>query len=137
MGYKTPLVCKEIYLPIAGDDDGKTLTHYKEKYGIDLLSLISLSCDGKDIQIEELPEFTKFYIVDVDGVSGCGRGAILPCTIYPLLSQANRPIAMGFVISDPSSDPVKYFYLYIGFAFSEGTTISADSVELTVNGYNY
>ena len=59
MGYKMPIVCKEIYLPIPSDED-ISLEEYKRLYGIDLKEFLSFV--GNEILIR-FPESTKVFFV--------------------------------------------------------------------------
>ena len=66
MGYKMPLVTKEIYLPLSDGElvDGITLEEYQEKYGIDLKPFIKLDTFNKTISCDF--GFSKIYIVNAD-----------------------------------------------------------------------
>ena len=58
MGYKMPIVCKELYLPVPYVS--MTIKQYKEAYGIDLTPWIKLE-DGNIRLI--FPKNTKVYVV--------------------------------------------------------------------------
>lgn len=64
MAYKTPIVCKELYLPCSVLDGNMTLDEYKAKYGIDLKPFIRLEDDGTIYF--DFPHLTKCYICDLD-----------------------------------------------------------------------
>ena len=61
MGYKMPIVCKEVNFPISKGDE-LTLEEYKEKYGIDLKNYIELDSDNGLILIN-FPENMKANVV--------------------------------------------------------------------------
>ena len=65
MGYKMPIVCKDLYIPISFNDSALTLREYKEKYGIDLSQYLEVDTNSDEIHLL-LPKFTKVYIVYVD-----------------------------------------------------------------------
>lgn len=62
MGYKMPIVCKKIVLPIELGDS-LSLEQYKEKYGIDLKNFIKLQSTGKIDLIA--PDNTELILTDV------------------------------------------------------------------------
>lgn len=53
MGYKMPIVCKDVILPISLEDAGLTLEEYKNKYGIDLKEFIVLNPINKCIEFKD------------------------------------------------------------------------------------
>ena len=62
MGYKTPLVVKEVYIPFKRSVDDKiTLAEYKEKYGIDLTEFFLFS--PNENRIDVIAKNTKLYFV--------------------------------------------------------------------------
>lgn len=64
MGYKMPIVCKEIYIPCLKEDDASmTLDEYKDKYGLDLKQFIVLY--GSAIYFE-FPLYAKVYLVSLE-----------------------------------------------------------------------
>ena len=49
-GYKMPIVCKEVILPLEKGDD-LTIEQYKEKYGIDIREVMDITISGSQIVI--------------------------------------------------------------------------------------
>ena len=82
MGYKMPIVCKEIYLPVPSS--GTTFEEYKEKYGIDLNFDEFFVYD----ELNDTSYFKsnyKFFLVDVDGnFINDGRGIIIKGCVVPV-----------------------------------------------------
>lgn len=72
MGYSMPIVCKELYLPIAQDDE-LNLDEYKDKYGIDLSKYVHIN--GPEIAIR-FPILYKVYLVALDYENICPVGLI-------------------------------------------------------------
>lgn len=73
MSYKTPIVCKDVYLPIDYDWMGTvsefTFDEYKERYGIDLSDIFIFN----SVEDVRLKPFIKAYFVivsDLDLFSG-------------------------------------------------------------------
>ena len=66
MSYKTPLVCKDVFLPITYGD-ALTIAQYKEKYGIDLSKYITM--EGGLINFR-FPSNEKVYFVNLDNYLG-------------------------------------------------------------------
>lgn len=75
MAYQTPIVCKEVYIPVDLDDDGMTLDEYKQKYGIDLNDFFSFDSGGITLKTEA--KRSKLFIVSEYGV-------------YPLITLDNN-----------------------------------------------
>lgn len=71
MGYKMPIVCKEIYLPFKYQEK-ISFVEYKEKYGIDLHNYL---VGDEDMGISLVPqkEFTKIFIVLDASDAGYGK----------------------------------------------------------------
>ena len=80
MGYKMPIVCKEIYLPILTNNT--SLEEYKEMYGINLKEFIRIR--NNEIQIV-FPHFTKVFLVYNQEDT------------YPNISKVGMPNRVGVV----------------------------------------
>lgn len=59
MGYKMPLVVKDVYLPFDDDDDGITPDEYEKKYGIRLEEIFKYDSDTSVVSITPC----KLYII--------------------------------------------------------------------------
>lgn len=49
MGYKMPIVCKDVIIPLDSNDNDITLDGYKEKYGIDLREFFEFDANSDTI----------------------------------------------------------------------------------------
>ena len=83
MAYKTPIVCKEIYLTIE-ENDSLTLAEYESKYGIDLRPFLKV--ESKYIRFF-FEGYVKAYVVDIseDTTQLWNNGA--PSRVNPLIEQ--------------------------------------------------
>lgn len=82
MGYKNPIVCKEVYLPIP--TGLLTFEEYKKKYGIDIEELIYI--DGG---LYYLKPFTKYFIVDSENVLNDTGSAVERFGVYEAHLESN------------------------------------------------
>ena len=76
MGYKMPIVCKELYLPMP--DKSMTLKEYKSCYGVDLTPFIKLEDNYITLNF---PFFTKLYLVSLPETENAGD-AILGSKVF-------------------------------------------------------
>ena len=73
MGYKMPIVCKSVVLPITKGDN-LTLDEYKEKYGIDLSDYIILDEYFIVFKFPEMVEFKLAILSSNHGSFPCVGG---------------------------------------------------------------
>lgn len=92
MAYKTPIICKDIYLPIPSET--LTFAQYNEKYGVDLESFIDEEAFD--------PHLGKVYLVDNEN--------------YLFNTASGLKIKKGvFLASGSFVDEAKLNYIYLGF----------------------
>ena len=74
MGYKTPIVCKEVYLPVPQLTSGSatiTFDDYLKEYGIDLSSLFVVVGEGDRAEMRLKDYLIKFYAVFMNQYAPC------------------------------------------------------------------
>ena len=100
MGYKMPIVCKDMYIPIE-DGDFLSFDEYKAKYGIDLKQYFEFDSNGTILF--NPPKYIKMYLVSSTSFSG------LFMSILPALGfLSEKTYAHG------SSDASTFFGTYDG-----------------------
>ena len=62
MGFKNPIVCKEVYLPCDIDEEGLSFKQYKNKFGIDIEKIFDINFDEHSVATIT-NNFTKIYLV--------------------------------------------------------------------------
>lgn len=120
MSYKTPLVVKEVYLPIDYSDDGITIEQYKEKYGIDLYDVLIIKKNKDGNTYDIFPKsICKIYlivpVVILDGLDASGAVCVVP------VGSASKKGENKHVLQYSSSDEAYKSYCGLGIDYSDAT----------------
>lgn len=120
MGYKMPIVCKEIYLPVEPSflANEPTIKEYNEHYGLDLLSILNVvySAENNNVRFIE-PEYTKINLV----LTGYGVDSSLSCIRMAnssLIKEAeSNTFMVGYYFAEPTQSD---FGFGLNFHFVNG-----------------
>lgn len=135
MGFKMPIVCKELYLPIPRHDENLSLLQYKEKYGIDLTPFIDVGIINDKGLAFKAPKNTKIYLVAPENFAEDYDGNL------PLVSAPNNYTMQGYD-PDNTADAVLdiefckadgsiYYALDISISYQE--EFKAENIKITSN----
>ena len=122
MGYKTPNVVKEVYLPYPVKEDGSytyDVQEYKEYFGIDLEDLFNFrlitSETGNHYKLSPKNPYTKFYLVN-NNSNGFAKIGIQP---FICIDNPNDANTIRVIESDGLED-----ILYSYWKIEDGKTFT-------------